>query len=155
MDSLQPAVLRSGLSAGHIVILAIFLALGLGVVGVTGYFRLGSDAAALRSSVTESVSGQLHKKFAVHVGALSMNLLRFGLRWVHLPPEPRAALNALEGAEVGVYNVQQHASSLDSEKIVTAADKIMTRRGWERAVAVVKNQDLVIVYVPHKPVSAA
>jgi hypothetical protein len=154
MDSLQPPVIRSGLPVGHIVILAIIVAIGLGVVGVMGYFRLGSDAAALRSSLTETTSGQYQKKIAVHVGALTMSTLRFGLRWVHLPPEPRAALNALQGAEVGVYNLQQHATSLDSGKVVAAADKTMTRRGWDRAIGVVRNDVLVVVYVPHKPMSA-
>jgi hypothetical protein len=155
MDSPQPPVSRGGLSTGQIVILAMLLSIGFGVVAVTGYFRLGSDTAALRSSVSESISEQLHKKIAVHVGALTINALRIGLRWVHLPPEPRAALNALQGAEVGVYNLQQHATSFNFSKIVARADKAMTRRGWDRAVGMVNKHDLVVIYVPHKPTPRA
>src|SRR5437870_2834543 len=42
---------------GHLVLLASVVLLSLGVIGVTGYFRLSSEAAALRSSLMKSVPG--------------------------------------------------------------------------------------------------
>ena len=97
MDSFEPLNTAPGLRKSHLVILSMLLVVGLCVVGVTGYFRLGSDSAALRSSLMKSVAGQWHKTIAVHVGGLTMSVLRTGLRWVKFPAEPRAALEALRG----------------------------------------------------------
>ena len=44
---------------------------------------------ALRSSVIESVPGQWDKRFAVHVGGLTLGLVRFGSLFFNLPPEPK------------------------------------------------------------------
>ena len=117
-------------------------------VGIAGYFRLSSATEALRSSVIESVPGQWDKRFAVHVGGLTLGLVRFGSRWFNLPPEPKAALEALHGAEVGVYNLRDAPSALDYSAIFTATDKCMRRRGWERIVGVARGRQFVAVYVP-------
>src|SRR5439155_15472961 len=123
MDSFTPINSGPGLRKGHLVILTLLLGLGLAVVGVTGYFRLGSDSAALRSSLMKSTPAQWQKKIAVHVGGFTMGVVRTTLRWVKLPPEPRAAIEALRTAEVGVYTLQTDPSSVDQERIVAAADK--------------------------------
>ena len=68
-------------------------------IGIAGYFRLSSATQALRSSVLDSVPGKWDKRLAVHVGGLTLSLVRLGLRLFNLPPEPKAALAALRGAE--------------------------------------------------------
>jgi len=153
MDSFTPINSGPGLRKGHLVILTLLLGLGLAVVGVTGYFRLGSDSAALRSSLMKSTPAQWQKKIAVHVGGFTMGVVRTTLRWVKLPPEPRAALEALRAAEVGVYKLQTDPSSVDQERIVAAADKTMRARGWDRALGVIKEGNLVLAYIPRRGLS--
>src|ERR1035441_5842609 len=67
---------RFRVHAGY-VLLALVLCLPLlCAVGIAGYFRLSSATEALRSSVIESVPGQWDKRFAVHVGGLTLGLVR-------------------------------------------------------------------------------
>src|SRR5437867_11632385 len=113
MNSLPQANSAPRFRPGHLVLLASFVLLALGVIGVTGSFRLSSEAADLRSSLMKSVPGTWNKKIAVHVGGLTMGLVRHCLRLFNLPPEPRAAFEALRGAEVGVYQLQPSRLSID------------------------------------------
>jgi hypothetical protein len=121
-------------------------------VGVAGYFRLGSETTALRRSLMGSVAGEWDKKFAVHVGSLTMGLVRTGSRFVNLPPEPRAALEALHGAEIGVYKLREEAAPVDYRAIFLAADRAMKARGWERVVGVARGDEFVAVYIPRNGV---
>jgi len=131
------------------VVLALVLCLPLlCAISVAGYFRLSSATQALRSGVIESMPGKWDKRFAVHVGGLTLSLVRFGSRWFNLPPEPKAALAALHGAEVGVYRLQDAPAALDYSAMFTAADKSMRRRGWERIVGVARGRQFVAVYMP-------
>ena len=131
------------------VVLALVLCLPLlCAVGIAGYFRLSSATEALRSSVIESVPGQWDKRFAVHVGGLTLGLVRFGSLFFNLPAEPKAALETLHGAEVGVYKLQDAPSALDYSAMFTATDKCMRRRGWDRVVGVAQGRQFVAVYLP-------
>ena len=62
--------------------------------------------------------------------------------------ELKAALGALHGAEVGVYNLQDAPCALDYSAVFTATDKCMRRRGWERIVGVARGRQFVAVYMP-------
>jgi len=131
------------------VVLALVLCLPLlCAIGIAGYFRLSSAAQALRSSMIESVPGKWDKRLAVHVGGLTLSLVRFGSRLFDLPPEPKAALAALRGAEVGIYRLQAAPATLDYLAMFAAADRSMRRRGWERVVGVARGRQFVAVYMP-------
>jgi hypothetical protein len=138
----------------HVVILAMLGTVALCVFGITGYFRLSSDTAALQTSLMKSVGGHWDKKIAVRVGWLTMGLVRNGLRCVHLAPEPRAVIEALHGVEVGVYNQAPGARGIDRGAMLSATDKAMSDCGWVRAVGVAKEHDFVAVYLPRKGISA-
>ena len=152
----MPPVIRSAqaprrnlrVRAGYAV-LALMLGLPtLCAVGIAGYFRLSSATKALGTSVMDSVPGQWDKRFAVHVGGLSLGLVRWGSSFFDLPPEAKAALEAVHGAEVGVYKLEDSPSTLDYSAVFTSADKSMRRRGWERMVGVAQRGQFVAVYVP-------
>ncbi len=141
------------LRKAHVAALVIVGMLLACAAGVAGYFRLGSETRALRGSLMATVAGQWEKKFAVHVGWLTLGLVRVGTRCVNLPPEPRAALDALHGLEVGVYRLQHQPVSLDRRTIFPDADRVMRVRGWERIVGVVRSHELVGIYIPRKGLS--
>jgi hypothetical protein len=123
-------------------------------IGVLGMLRLGSEATILRKTLMSSVPGNWDKKIAIRVGGITTALVRGGSLFFNLPPEPRAALDALHGAEVGVYNLREEPGYVERGPILTRADQAMVARGWDRIVGVVQENDLVAVYVPHKKVSA-
>jgi hypothetical protein len=143
-----PPKRRFRLRAGYVT-LALLLGLPmLCAAGIAGYFHLSSATKALGSSVMTSVPGQWDKRFAVHLGVLTMGLVRWGSGFFNLPPEPKAALDALHGAEVGIYKLHDSPTTLDYSAMFTAADKSMRRCGWERIVGVAQGKQFVAVYMP-------
>jgi hypothetical protein len=138
----------------YVVIAAVVCLPVVGALAVTSYFRLSSETKALRQSLMSCVPGQWDKKFAVHVGGITMGFVRVGSRFVHLPPEPRAALEALHGAEVGVYELSEDMPATNAPAIFRAADKAMNAHGWQRIVGVVQARNLVGVYIPCRGFSA-
>ena len=151
-----PASARSGplLTVGAVVFIALVALLAFSVIGITGYFRLSSEANALRQSAMSSVAGTWHKKIALHVGRLTTGLLRVGSHYIKLDPEPRAALGALRGAEVGIYKLQEEPEVVDGCAFLAHADKTMTARGWERVVGVSREGQLVAVYCQKRGASS-
>ena len=139
---------------GYLLLLVVLLVPLVCAFGVRGYFRLSSETKALRQTVMSAIPGQWNKRFAVHVGWLTMDLVRAGSQFVNLPPEPRAALEALHGAEVGVYKLDHDPVRIDAGAIFAAADRAMKTPGWERIVGVVEADQLVAAYVPARAVSA-
>jgi hypothetical protein len=139
---------RFRVRTGYIVLAMVLCLPLLCAIGIARCFRLSSATEALRSSVVESVPGQWDKRFAVHIPAITLALVRFGSRFFNLPPEPKAALETLHGAEVGVYNLHEVPSALDYSAMFTAADKGMRGRGWERIVGVAQGRKFVAVYMP-------
>jgi len=154
MNSIEQPRTAPKLRKRYLVILVLLAISALGIFGLTGYFRLSSDTAALQASLMKSVGGRWHKKIAVRVGWLTMGLVRNGLRWVPLDAEPRAAIEALLGFEVGVYNQIPGERCIDRGAMLSATDQAMSRCGWTRAVGVVKDQEFVAVYLPRKAISA-
>ncbi len=144
---------RSAVSAGFVVLSAILLLFIMAVVGVTGYFRLSSPTAALRTSVMSAVPGTWEKTIALRIGWFTTALIRTGSRFIEMPPEPRAALDALHGAEVGIYKLEQAPARSDFGNLFVAADRAMKRRGWDRVVGVAQDQQFVAVYFPQGKVS--
>ena len=144
---------KSGFRAGYAAAAAVILLSVLCVVGVAGVFRLGCETTALRQSLMSSVDGQWKKTIAIHLGWFTTGLVRAGSRFVKLDPEPRAALDAVRGVEVGVYKRQGGPEQEDHGTVLARADRAMNRRGWVRVVGVSRDRELVAVYMPRKGLS--
>src|SRR5215475_1491618 len=114
----SPALLQSSrpvplLSPAAVVLLGLAALLCVALIAVTSYFRLSSEASALRQSAMSSIPGAWHRKIAFHVGALTTGALRAGSHFIKLAPEPRAALDALHGGEVGIYSLEEEPEVVD------------------------------------------
>lgn len=134
---------------GVYVLLAVALCLPvLGAISVSSYFWLNPETRALRNSVMQAVPGRWDKQFAGNVGGFTCGLLRYASSFFNLPPEPKAALQALHGAAAGVYKLQGASAALNYAAVLSAADQSMNRKGWERIVGVVQGRQLVAVYLP-------
>jgi hypothetical protein len=116
--------------------------------GLTGCFRVSSDAEALRNGVMKSAGARWDREVEIGVDPFTLSLVRAGLAFVDLDPEARTALNTVRSAEVGVYRLQHGPQQSDRPALLTAADKAMANRGWNRVVAVVNERELVAIYVP-------
>src|SRR5690349_12373439 len=105
---------RVGIRTGEIVVLSLLFAFGLAVVGITGYFRLSNEAAALRESALGSLEVPWNRKINVHIGFFTTGLVRMGAQFFKLPADAQAGINSIRGAEVGVYDLQGTAGVADS-----------------------------------------
>ena len=135
---------------GAVIWCGLLIGLSSVVLGVASYFHLSSEAVALRESVMTGVDGAWHTRFALNVGFLTTGLVRVGAHCFRLPPEPRAALAAIHGAEVGVYRLPEAAGEADHRAILARADQAMAARRWDRVVGVSRENELVAVYVPRR-----
>ena len=144
-DSLeQPASLKERLWGK----LQIACVVGLVTIGLTGCFRVSSDVGALRDSVMKAAHAEREERIEIGVGPLTLNLARAGLSFVDLEPEARTALHAVRSAEVGVYKLRNERQRLNHATMLSAADKTMAARGWDRVVGVLNRNELVAIYVP-------
>jgi len=130
--------------------LPIACAVGLVSISLSGCFRVSSDVGALRDSVMKTVSAKQEKQIEIGIGPLTLNLARAGLSFVDLEPEVRKALHVVRSAEVGVYKLRYERQRPNHAAMLSAADKTMTERGWDRVVGVMNQRELVAIYLPAK-----
>ena len=128
----------------------IACAVGLVTIGLTGCFKVSPDVGALRDSVMSAASAEREERIEIGVGPLTLNLARAGLSFVDLEPEARTALHTVRSAEVGVYKLRNERQHLNYAAMLSAADKTMAGRGWDRVVGVMNRHELVAIYVPGK-----
>jgi hypothetical protein len=127
--------------------LLLLLLLG---AGVASFFHLGSDVRALRNELIRSSGVEWRQLIALNAGYLTLGAGRAALFCVPLPPAARAAVQSVQTAGVGVYQLPDGTPPPDRAAMLAAADSAMTARGWERVVGVIDGRDLVTVYVPKK-----
>ena len=137
-----------------IVLAVLFLMPVMLVVGVTSYFRLSSDTKALRNGLIKSSGVQWRQRIALNVGGLTLGAVRTGMSFAPLDAKARAALEAVRGAEVGIYQLASGAEPPDCATMLAAADTAMIARGWDRVVGVIDGDNLVTVYISEKTTSA-
>ena len=101
-----------------------------------------------------STARNWEKTIELNVGGLTCGLARTVISCFELKPEARTALQAVRGAEVGVYHLPRRERLANGSAILAAADDKMTARGWDRLVGVIKEGQLAAVYVPKKARSA-
>ena len=142
----QPALSGERLRAKR----QIACAVGLVTIGLTGCFKVSTDVGALRDSVMKAAHAEREEQIEIGVGPLTLNLTRAGLAFVDLEPEARTALHAVRSAEVGIYKLRNQRQQFNHTAMLSAADKTMADRGWERVVGVMNRHELVAIYVPGK-----
>lgn len=117
-------------------------------VAVVRSLSIGSDAAALRQSLMDANPGEWNKKIAVHLGFFTLGAVRCVSSFVPLPPEARIGLESLRNVEVGVFQNNRSGGPSHASTSLAAADRVMLKRGWLRAVCVASERELVLIYTP-------
>ncbi len=131
-----------------------FAVVGLMAMGVASYFHVSSDTRALRKGLMDASGVEWRQQIGLNIGGTTFGLLRAGLSFVSLDPEARAAVQAVRGAEVGIYALESASRLPDNAAMLAIADRVLNARGWERVVGVIEDKTLVGVYLPAKKFSA-
>jgi len=149
--SLPPATRLSARQLWLWIFLATpLLLLVLVGTGVASCFYLGSDARALRDEVIKSSGVAWRQQIVLNAGRLALGTIRAGLCCTPLDPGARAAVQSVQTAGVGVYELPAGTAPPDRAAMLAAADSAMTARGWERVVGVISGPDLVTIYCSQK-----
>jgi hypothetical protein len=125
------------------VLLAMVLVTG------SGCFRVSSETRALRDAALDGGLEGADEKIEISLGRLAFAAANFGIGFVppeDIPAEARQVLGSVKGAEVSVYRFERRTGDLG--KMLAAADKALEKRGCERLVGVLKEDQLVAVYIP-------
>ena len=117
---------------------------------VVSCFHLSPEARVLRDSVNQASGVTWRQRLTLHAGYFTLGAIRAGLSRVRLDPAARAALQSVDAAGVGIYQLPAGAAPPDRAVVLAAADLAMAGRRWERVVGVIDGSDLVAVYVPHR-----
>jgi len=124
------------------------------IVGIASYFHLSSDTRALRQGLMKASGVEWRQQIGLNIGAFTFGAARAGLAFVPLDPDARAAVAAVRGAEVGIYQMTTDRDRPDGATMLAIADEVMNERGWERTVGVLHEEQLVGVYLPGDSFSA-
>lgn len=116
------------------------------LLGTTGCFRVGSDTRALRDVALEFGAEGAEEKIEFGVGFFTVGLAKLGTRFVEMPPEIKSILGSVDGVECSVYETRGQPENL--AVLLKEADKAMDKRGCDRVVGVLDNEQLIAVYVP-------
>ena len=132
--------------------LAALCLLAVGLIGLVVYRTLtvGGDIRTARSAVLKDLNIKCASKVEVTAHPWLVHLVRFGLSFAPIEPEAQLAMKAFRGAEVGVYQLRSAMGDSERRAVFNQIDQRLTGRGWDRTVAVLEGDDLVMVFVPDK-----
>ena len=128
------------------------IALGLVCLFATGCFRPSNPVRNLRDSVQQATGEAWMSEIELGVGALTLGLARAGGLVFELPPEARAVLRSVRGADVGVYRLRHPDRMVSGATVLPAADRALDKHGWDRLVGVIDGpHKTVAIYVSREP----
>jgi hypothetical protein len=112
---------------------------------------LTRDASALRGEMLAALDRPTAAEIQLSVGPALLSAARLGLGFVHdIPDEALRSLNAARAASVGVYTLSHDVTPAARAKMLVAAERAMSRRGWTRVVGVNNANETVVIYMPTK-----
>ncbi|MCZ7637921.1 MAG: DUF4252 domain-containing protein [Verrucomicrobia bacterium] len=100
----------------------------------------------MQAALIEHSSCEWQRTIRVGIPAGLFSVARWGLRFVDIEPEARAALDTMHGVRVAIY--QRAHGDADRAAMLAAADTALSARGWERIVGVLERKEMVAVYLP-------
>lgn len=125
------------------------LCLGAATLAAYNLVTLTRDATRLRDELTSTLTRSTRTQFQVTVGPVFMAAVRTVVGVIDdVPAEARLALKAVRGASVGVYKLRGYVDAGERARMFSAADVVMSERGWTPVVRVIDGESLVLVYLP-------
>jgi len=107
--------------------------------------HVSGDTRALRNTVIHGDDARWNKQVELNLGSLPFTLARVAMPFIEgVDPEIKMAVSAVRGLELSVHELK--SSEPDRARILAEADVKMTKRGWDRVVAVLDGRTAVAVY---------
>lgn len=150
----RPPARRQWLWLGLSLFLLPVVTLGVIALGVASCFQPSSDTRALRNGLMKASDVEWRQNIGLNLGSVTLGVVRAGLSFAPFDSEARAAVQAVRGVEVGIYELAPGIKPPDCATMLAVADTVLNARGWERVVGVLDGEDLVGVYVPGKVILA-
>ncbi len=152
-DSTRRALPRNRLRACGAALPVLVLVVGLSAVPSGLIFlacrsvrSVTDDSRVVRQALLKAGDAEWTPTIELGVGGGVLGLARRGLGFADLPPEARAVVNAVRGADVGIYRLTK--GGRNRVALLEATDRGMSDRGWERVVGVISGSELVAAYLP-------
>lgn len=128
--------------------LGVFAAFALFVVALVLSFLPAGEARAIRSAVASASDHKFDQKISFGVGWPVLGLGRLIAGFTDLNEDARAAFRSVRRADVSIQELQEPIRREDRQAMLAAADRAMDRRGWDRIVGVIEEDEVVGIYVP-------
>ena len=125
------------------------LAVGVPVALAIALLHLSGDTRALRDAAIEGDGATWKKRIELHVGAVPLAAVRVGLPFVHIDEDAKTAFSSLHSVEFSVHELA--SSEPNRARVIAEADARMSKRGWDRIVAVLNKDTAVSVYTQGAP----
>src|SRR5258708_7116539 len=122
---IRPPAKRGWIWIGLAVVLIPFVALGMIALAVASCFHLSSDTRALRNGLMEASGAQWRQQIALNFGSVILGAARAGLSFAPLDAKAQAAVQAVRGAEFGIYELTTETKSPDGAKMLAVADEVL------------------------------
>lgn len=133
------------------IVLAVLLTPIVVLAGAAiNYLTLDGDARVLRRHVMHAAGGEWDTTVQFSIGGPTFSVLRAGFAVVNSEKtfEAQKALRAVRSASVGVYQLRSSGALHSDVGMLRAADELMERRGWDRAIGVIDDSSTVMIFVP-------
>jgi hypothetical protein len=128
---------------------AFLLAIAAPVAFAIALLHISGDTRALRNAAIEGDHATWKKRIELHVGAIPFAAARLALPFVHIDEDAKTAFSTLRSVEFSVHELTSEEP--DRARVIAEADARMTKRGWERVVAVLNKDTAVAVYTQGEP----
>lgn len=125
------------------------LAVGVPIALAVALLHLSGDTRALRNAAIEGDSATWKKRIELHVGAIPFAAARMALPFVRVDEDAKTAFSSLRSVEFSIHELT--SSEPDRARVIAEADARMSRRGWDRVVAVLNRDTAVSVYTQGEP----
>lgn len=120
-----------------VVLTLVLILVGLGAL-LAWAWRPSGDLRSLRAAVRSTAAGAWRPELELSVGRLPAWCARSALGWVELPPEARAAVNAVRSAAVGIYRrpATEATPATAPLEMLRQVETTLKERGWSPVVTV-------------------
>jgi hypothetical protein len=142
----QPAPTRASVGKWllRIFLGCFLLAVAAPVAIAFAVLHISGDTRALRNVVIHGDDARWRKQIELNLGSLPFTAARLAMPFIDVNPEVKLAVSAVRGLELSVHELK--SSEPDRARILAESDAKMTKRGWDRVVAVLDGHTAVAVY---------
>lgn len=134
--------------------LGLFLVLLLGGGLLVWSFLPGGEVRAMRRALADAEAPPAKTKVAFGVGWPALGLARLVTTVADVEADARLALRSVRRADVSVQELDRELNRAQRLTLLESVDRSLERKGWERIVGVLEEEETVGVYLSTKSSSA-